>query len=191
MNNIYFKLEEILNEDISTYEISKVSGSPALPTDFLEKHNLENDLFVMQINLTEISKYNKLLPSSGMIYIFLDVESFPYIPKVIYTTEEITTVYDDINEGFEDYTKVNGYKLKVTNSLDDGHYLFGEVDVDLDIEQEFDITGYKVLLSIDSLNLPYGVLRLGSPDNWYIFLIKEDDLINKDFSKVKFIDFGS
>lgn len=191
MNNIYIKLNKIKEENETTYEVSKMLGSPVFPRYYLQDNNLEELFFVMQINLEEIKDYQDYLPKEGYIYIFLDTSRYPYIPKVLYTNEEVIEVYDDINEQFFEYGNYQGYSLSFSLDEESPHYILGNIDVDLDIDCEIDTTGYVVLLSIDSLELPQRVLTIGQPDGWYIFLIKEEDLKKLDFSKVKFIDFGS
>lgn len=191
MKNIYFKFTKINEENEDTYLVSKIMGSPAFPTHFLENNHLEEMYFVMQLNLSELSCYDTLLPKEGMLYFFLDITSYPYEPIVIYTNEEITTVYDNINEGFEEYGDISSYKLEFTQDKEDGHIILGDIDPSLDLDCEIDTTGYIMLLNIDSLMLPEKTLTLGNPDGWYIYLIKEEDLKKQDFSKVKFVDFGS
>ena len=100
----------------------------------------------------------------------------------------------DINDHFEEevFGETNGYELVFENNLEEGHYVFGDINPDLDLETDTDIDGYVTLLEIDFLSLPHdNMLRfgeLGISDGRYIFLIKEEDLENLDFSNVKFID---
>lgn len=190
MEKLYFKIRKMEVEDSSNYEISKMFGSPVFPTDFFEKNKLNDDFFLLQINLEEIKDMQNILPKEGYLYFFLNILEYPYVPKVLYTKEEITTVYDDINEVFEEMGDYHGYEL-VFGSDDEGHFIIGDIDPNLDLDCEIDTTGYVTLLQIDSLNLPNNICQLGEPDGWYIFLIKEDDLRNLNFKNVKFVSFGS
>lgn len=193
MKPIYFKLTKILKESPETFEKSKILGSPVFPKDFIERNDLEDKYFVMQLNLSELNIYNSntILPSQGFLYFFLDVNTYPYKPSVIYTSEEVIEVYDDINDIYEDFGDYHGYMIEFDDNPECGHYLLGDINQDLDLDCEFDTTGYVTLLEIDSLNLPENCMQIGQPDGWYIFLIKEKDLRNLNFKKVKFVDFGS
>lgn len=191
MEKLYFKIRKIEEENSSNYEISKMFGSPVFPTDFFEKNKLNDDFFLIQINLAEIKDLQDVLPKEGYLYFFLNILEYPYIPKVFYTNEEITTVYDDINEVFEEMGDYHGYELVFGDNSEDAHFILGDIDQDLDLDCEINTEGYVTLLQIDSLNLPNGICQLGEPDGWYIFLIKENDLKNLNFKNVKFISFGS
>ena len=123
--------------------------------------------------------------------------SFAAFPKILFTQEDVDNIdlelWDDINDAFdEEYGENNGYKLIFDENLDEGHYIVGDVNPDLDLETDTDIDGYVTLLEIDFLSLPTdNMLRFGEmgiSDGRYIFLIKEDDLKKLKFSKVKFID---
>lgn len=187
-----FKLLEKENEE--TFEKSKILGSPVFPDGFYEENNLDDLLFVMQLNLNDLNaKYpNNLLPKNGFLYIFLDVDEYPYEPYVFYTNKETKVVYDDFNDIFDDeFGDYRGYELVFNDNDEDSNYILGDIDCDLGLDCEIDTSGYVVLLQIDSLSLPTNVLTLGQPDGYYVFLIKESDLKNKNFNNVKFIDFGS
>lgn len=191
MNNIYFKVKKIEKESYSTFDKSKMFGSPVFPRKFFKKHRLDNYFFLMQVNLKDLEGKQEYLPSIGYLYFFLDISSYPYYPKVIYSNEEVIEVYDDINEIFSEYGDYHGYELVFDFEGDSGNYLLGNIDEDLDLDSELDTTGYISLLQLDSLSLPEGMCQLSQPDGWYIFLIKKEDLENLNFRKVKFIDFGS
>lgn len=200
MEGIYFTQKKIENEGPETYACSKFLGTLAIPQGLL--HNKDGefiltdaDYFVMQLNLADIADRETLLPKEGMLYFFVDVDDLK--PKVIFAKDISNCkleVYDDINDGFdrESYGETDGYRLVFDKSLDDGHYVLGDVDPDLDLETDIDIDGYVTLLEIDYLALPndnmlnFGELAPG--DGHYIFLIKEDDLKKCRFSRVKLVD---
>ena len=181
---------------------SKLFGSPDIFEGFewpsIEVDGEEYDLsFIGQINLKDVAKYDTegLLPKKGMLYFFIDVDTLE--PRVIYAKSLENCrleIIDDINDHFEEevFGETDGYELVFEDDLEDGHYVFGDVNPDLDLETDTDIDGYVTLLEIDFLSLPHdNMLRfgeLGISDGRYIFLIKEDDLKKLKFSKVKFID---
>ncbi len=187
-----FKLKKIEIENETNYKKSKIGGSPVFPLGFFQKQNLDEDLFIAQINLSEIN--NQLLPKKGFLYFFLNIDMYPYVPKVLYTDEEVREVFENINEGFEDYGEIEGYEIVPSND-DTGLLFCSEVHQNLALELEsyieVDANELISLLEFDSLELPFNVLNLGTPDGWYLFLIKKEDLKKLDFSKVEFISFGS
>lgn len=200
MEGIYFTQEKIEEESPETYACSKFLGAPAFPQGFLLNKNGESilsdaDYFIMQINLEEIAERETPLPKTGMLYFFIDVDTFK--PKVLYAKDVENCrfeVYDDINDGFDKggFGETDGYKLVFDESLDEGHFILGDVDPDIDLETDIDTDGCITLLEIDYLSLPnddilkFGALAPG--DGHYVFLIKEEDLIKRKFSRVIFVD---
>ena len=64
---------------------------------------------------------------------------------------------------------------------EEGHFLCGEIDPDLDLQAYSEVDGYVTLLQIDSLALPenehlFQIGAIAPYDGYYIFLIKEEDL---------------
>lgn len=200
MDGIYFTQKRIEGETEETYIKSKFLGTPVFPEGLLYDENDEfilydTEYYIMQLNLEEIAGKNPKLPQKGMLYFFIDVDTLE--PRVIYAKSLENCrleIIDDINDHFEEevFGETNGYELVFENNLEEGHYVFGDVNPDLDLETDTDIDGYVTLLEIDFLSLPHdNMLRfgeLGISDGRYIFLIKEEDLENLDFSNIKFID---
>lgn len=200
MDEIYFNLTKIEEENEETYLRSKILGAPVFPQNFLYNKKgrcilKDSDYFVMQLNLEEIVDKNTLLPKTGMIYFFINVDTLK--PKVLFAKDlnGITLeVWNDINCAFstEDYGQTIGYKMTFDNNLKEGHYILGDINPNLDLEMDTDIDDYVTLLEIDFLSLPnsemllFGDLAISG--GHYVFLIKEDDLINLKFKNVKFID---
>ncbi len=185
---MYFKLQKMEFENEMNYEKSKIGGSPVFPIGFFTENNLEEDMFIAQVNLNEIKCEG--LPQEGYLYFFLNVDKYPYQPKVFYTKEQVREVYEDINEGFEDYGRIDAYEI-IPTTEDYGHSLATLPNPELDIDCMVDTTDLIVLLELDSLELPTNVLNLGTPDGWYLFVIQKNDLENLDFSKVEFVSYGS
>ena len=194
MKTINFSLNRVEQEENATLDTSKLLGSPVFPSDFLETNDInDNDYFVAQINLSEIKDPNGLLPEKGWLYFFLDFEDLT--PKVFYEQREPEEVVDDINEGF-DKSFCGDTTALYMDFKGKGHFLLGDINEDLDLYSFTEIDGYMVLLMLDALEFPpnHPILQfsiLSKYDGYYIFLIKEEDLRKKDFSKVKFVDYGS
>lgn len=200
MKSIYFTQKKIIEENENTFCSSKILGTPTFPEGFLYGEDGEfilydTEYFIMQLNLQEIKGRNDKLPKKGMLYFFIDVDTLE--PRVLYAND-ITNcrleIIDDINDHFEEevYGEKEGYQLIFDETLEDGHYVFGDINPDLDLETDIDTEGYVTLLEIDFLALPHtNMLRfgeLGISDGRYVFLIKEDDLERLDFSNIIFID---
>lgn len=197
MKGIYFKQKRIEEEGPENYECSKLLGSPVFPEGFLgsgEDYLLtDDDFFIMQLNLSDVKGCCEYLPDSGFLYFFLDVDDLT--PKVLYTEDEVIEVIDDINECFDgEYGKTDAYELVFGSEDQDGHLLLGELDEDIGLEGFTDTDGYVTLLQIDALELPDEILRLETIcrlDGYFVFLIKEEDLKRRDFSRVIFVDCGT
>lgn len=199
MRGIYFKQTKIVQETNETFVCSKFLGAPVFPENFLFNKNgkcilKQSDYFIMQLNLKEISKYESMLPKYGMLYFFIDVDTLK--PKILYAKDIENCnleVWDDINEHFDKgFGEVVGYKLVFCEVGAETHYLDGNINLDIDLQSITDVNGYVTLLEIDYLSLPNeNMLRFGNMAIYggrYIFLIKEEDLINQKFNKVKFIE---
>lgn len=200
MEGVYFRQEKIEKESPKTYLYSKFLGVPVFPAGFLRNKKGESiladeDYFIMQINLEDIADRQTLLPKKGMLYFFINVETLQ--PKVLYAKDDEECdleVYDDINEGFDkdSFGETVGYRLVFDKALEEGHFILGDINPDIDLETDVDTNGYVTLLEIDCLNLPndnilkFGDLAVG--EGHYIFLIKETDLKKLNFSKVVFVE---
>ncbi len=165
-----FKVLPKETETEENSEKSKFFGSPSFPNDFLERNNLNDDFFLMQLNLSELEE--KILPSEGFIYIFLKIDNIPVIPKVFYSNLENTEIYENINEEF---------------NMQDSSAIFIEFD---------DVPGQAgsvlkcndtevVLLEIDTKKMPTTFPNFCHQDCKIVFTMNLLDLKNLDFSKVK------
>ncbi len=189
---VWFRLEPIAEENETNFECSKIGGSPCFPLDFLEQHSLYDDLFVAQLNLAELQIPN--LPNEGFLYFFLNVEEYPYQAKVVFNNAPVEEVFVLINEDFEDFGDPSAYQIIPIEGKDEQQTGLGictEFDPNLDLDCVIDTADNLNLLELDSLSLPYGVLTLGQPDGWYLFVISKKDLEKGDFSNVQFVAYGS
>ncbi len=183
-----FKLVKIDKEDESNFECSKIGGSPVFPLGFLEKNGVYDDLFIAQLNLAELNLPR--LPKQGFLYFFLNVDEYPYQAKVLYSNEQVREVFELINEHFDDFGDPSAYKIVPTDEQT-GLGICTQFNPNLDLDCVIRTEGALNLLELDSLELPFGVLTLGQPDGWYLFVIDDDDLAELDFSNVTFLSYGS
>lgn len=187
--SVHFKLVKLVKEDEKNYAVSKIGGQPVFPKDFMKKHHLEDDLFICQVNLKEL--HDEKLPEKGFLYFFLNTRDYPYKPKVFFSEDEDPIeVVEDINDAFDFSDDRSGFQMVRTDE-DTGFGLDTPFDPNIDADASFDTEGKVNLLELDTISLPEGVLQLGQPDGWYMFIIKETDLAKRDFSKVEFNAFGS
>ena len=196
MEPLRFSLVKVDPEANGVLDHSKFLGSPVVPAGFLDRHEFSgSEYFIAQVNLEEIGDRQDLLPQHGFLYFFLDADTLE--PKVIYEDAEPAEMIEDINEGFDaaDFGPTSAQHFVFDEK--GGHFLFGEPDPDLDLGSYLEeIDEYVTLLQIDSLSLPEGegLFQIGTfapYDGYYIFLIKKEDLKKLDFSKVRYIDYGS
>ena len=108
---------------------SKFFGSPTVPNEWNDNRP-EDVIFFCQIRLSDIAELDaeNLLPHTGYLYIFLDVEAYPCIPMVYYYDGQPDTVLDDFNEAEPDYAHLTqAYEMEFEAADDgcDGMKLFG------------------------------------------------------------------
>ena len=193
MNGIYFTQKRI-EDSPENYPKSKFLGSPVFPMNFLEEHPIgDNSYLLLQLNLEDIKGKQNVFPEQGYLYFFVDVDTLE--PTVLYTEEEPMVVVDDFNSIFDgDYGETAPYELVFEHDLSEGHYLLGDINPDIGLEGDTDPEGKVTLLEIDALELPEEIFQFESLAygiGRYVFLIKEADLIKRDFSHVELIDCGS
>ena len=164
---------------------SKMLGNPVLPESIMNELP-ETAAFLMQIRLEDIKDLDvdNLLPHTGYLYFFLDVEDGLYSMKPIvkYTTEEPTTHVDgfnDIVEGFENYNHDFLIEFEKCDEFDEGNKLLGRPN-DWQYAQEPE----QLLLQIDPLADPEMGL-LDYLDGFLYFFFGED---MRDFSQVQFVE---
>lgn len=197
MQATYFSLKQIQQEGPETYALSKLLGVPVFPIGFLKHKNGKSklspaDYFVMQLNLQELANFPTQLPKQGMLYFFVDVDSLQ--PKVLFADDLDCDwgFVDDINDGFApEFGNTQGYQVVFDGQLQEGHFVAGDINPDIDLEADLDTTGYVTLLEIDKLCLPHdNMLKFGNfaGDGRYVFLIKQSHLQKHDFSKVVLVE---
>ena len=126
------------NNNSELVDKSKIGGKPYLPKDFVWSYYQELPLsFLAQINLEEVNSFDKdkLLPSTGMLYFFyeLETEEWGYHPeskgcaKVFYF--EDTSNFELINfpKDMKDYCEVPEFKVSFKSNIslpsDENFYL--------------------------------------------------------------------
>ena len=116
------------NNNSELVDKSKIGGKPYLPKDFVWSYYQELPLsFLAQINLEEVNSFDKdkLLPSTGMLYFFyeLETEEWGYHPeskgcaKVFYF--EDTSNFELINfpKDMKDYCEVPEFKVSFKSNI--------------------------------------------------------------------------
>lgn len=127
MNAIGIKIKKADgNHDPCT---SKFFGAPVLPDGWLEMFS-EDIIFFGQIRLSDIAELDteNKLPHTGYLYLFLDIEMYPYQAMAYYYDGEPNVVVDDFNEAEVQFAHLNEDWLMSFEPADedfDGTRLFG------------------------------------------------------------------
>ncbi len=200
MEPLRFKLLRVEEEENKDLDACKLLGSPVVPKDFLNKNRLsDNCYFVAQIRCDAFPA-RPPFPEKGFLYFFVDVTSMK--PRVFYTEEEPAEVIDNINEFFDieacgDPTclrMVFDEEEKKKIPLEAESTLFGDIDPNIGIEGDTVTAGKLALLTLDGLSLPQAEQRpfifgdFGFGDGYWVFLIEEEDLRNRNFKRVELIE---
>lgn len=178
---------------------SKFFGTPDLPDDFdwpTDEDEFDMD-FICQINCADAHKYNNALPEKGMLYFFgcianpLGVEDAPKITQGFQSMGNFAVIYDETDtndllsgEIVDENGEAVGFsELVIEFSKEESpdceafHQLMGDFP-----DEKDDIGEYELLLCLDSFSGDDFTLEF--EDSGYLyFVIKKDDLKNKDFSK--------
>ncbi len=196
MEAIRYSLKRVTREKNADLDGSKLLGNPVVPSDFIRRNKIRaSHYFVAQINCEEASAESPF-PATGFLYFFLDVNTLK--PKVIYEGHEPEELIEDVNASFDPTSCGDPTCLRMSFAEEGGKgsLLFGEVDPDIGLEGDTDTSGKLTLLQIDALSLPEGEQRplifgnYGMGDGYWVFLIREEDLMKGDYSKVEFIEVG-
>lgn len=179
---------------------SKFFGTPDLPDDFdwpTDEDEYDMD-FICQINCADAYRYNSSLPEKGMLYFFgcianpLGQEDAPEITQGFQSMGNFAVIYDetpvaDLLSGEiidENGEPVGFSELVISFSNDENpdseafHQLMGEAP-----DMKDDISDYELLFCLDSFSGDDFTLEF--EDSGYLyFLIKKDDLKNKNFQNV-------
>lgn len=179
---------------------SKFFGSPDLPDDFdwpTDEEDYDMD-FICQINCAQVSKFTDAVPDEGMLYFFgciSDPLGIPNAPKITAGFQNINNfvvIYDKTPEndllsgeivdengdpvGFSEL--VMEFSNKEISDCKAFHQLLGDYPDDND-----ELNDYELLFCLDSFS--GNDFTLEFEDSGYLyFLIKKDELKNKDFSNI-------
>ena len=110
------------NDNSEIINKSKIGGKPYLPKDFIWPYYQEFPLsFLAQINLEEVNSFDKdkLLPSTGMLYFFyeLETEEWGYelknkgCAKVFYYEDTSNFELIDFPKDMKDYCQIPEFKV--------------------------------------------------------------------------------
>ena len=119
---------------------SKFFGAPVLPDGWAELFS-EDIIFFGQIRLSDIAELDteNKLPHTGYLYLFLDVEMYPYQAMAFYYDGEPNVVVDDFNEAEVQFAHLNEDWLMSFEPVKDdydGIRLFGVPSSGLDTDEE-------------------------------------------------------
>jgi len=127
MNAIGIKIKKADGKhDLSA---SKFFGAPVIPAKWLESFS-DDVIFFAQIRLSDIAELDtdNKLPHTGYLYLFLDIEMYPYQAMAYYYDGEPNVVIDDFNEAEPRFAHLNEDWLMSFEPVDedfDGIRLFG------------------------------------------------------------------
>lgn len=187
-----YKLKEIIIENKETYFKSKFFGSPVFSKNFLKMYNLDNYIFICQLNLKEINP--TIFTNIGYLYLFLDKSSyFKNIlkPILIYSDEETEVVFDNFNDFLTDIDNsyielVKPYVLIETED-ESGIKLFSIEDTKVITKPLVYKGEYVSILSMDLSLLPECFLKLENTYDYLMLVISKENLNNRNFSNAFFV----
>ena len=155
MNAIGIKIKKADGEH--DYGASKFFGAPAVPAEWQDRFS-EDVIFFAQIRLSDIAELDteNKLPHTGYLYLFLDVEMYPYPEAWAYYYDgEPQVVIDDFNEAEPQFAHLNEDWLMTFEAVDeaaDGMRLFGVPSSGYETDAE-------LLLQFDPLAADTGFLE--------------------------------
>lgn len=147
---------------------SKFFGAPVLPIEWQDMF-AEDVIFFAQIRLSDIAELDteNKLPHTGYLYLFLDIEMYPYQAMAYYYDGEPKVVIDDFNEAEPQFAHLNKDFLMSFESVNDdfdGTRLFGVTSSDYETDEQ-------LLLQFDPLSENTGFLD--SIDGYAYFFFGE------------------
>lgn len=187
-----YKLREIIIESKETYFKSKFFGSPVFSKNFLKMYNLDNYIFVCQLNLREINP--NMFTNIGYLYLFLDKSSyFKNIlkPILIYSDEETEVVFDNFNNFLTDidssYVELVKPYVLIETEDESGIKLFSIEDTKVITKPLVYKGEYVAILSMDLSLLPKCFLKLENTYDYLMLVISKENLNNRNFSNAFFV----
>lgn len=119
---------------------SKFFGAPAIPSELKDMFS-DDVIFFAQIRLSDIAGLDDegMLPHTGYLYLFLDVEMYPYQAMAYYYDREPDMVIDDFNEIEPRFAHLNKPWLMTFYTSDDesdGTRLFGVPSSGIESDEE-------------------------------------------------------
>lgn len=177
MNPVYIKLRR-RRDTLANIDSSKFLGDPAIPAELDADSVLGDDeVFICQLDCSEIKPFDKsgLLPDSGWLWFFVDLEDYPYKPRVVYSKWGPEFVLEEYNEEWvEDTTRAWGVTFSDKEKDNCGAVILPRVTED-------DVT----LLSIDPEKTQLGLLA--GAGGTVCFVLKRDELAAQDFRNVRLV----
>ncbi|MCI6008387.1 hypothetical protein ACTQ3M_03660 [Oscillospiraceae bacterium LCP25S3_E10] len=108
---------------------SKFFGAPVIPGEWQNIFS-DTEMFFCQIKCDDIALLDveNRLPHKGYLYVFLDIKSYPFKPRVLYYSGQPTIVVDDFNKdvpGAEHLTNEWLMSFEPADEAGDGIRLLG------------------------------------------------------------------
>lgn len=153
MNAIGIKIKKA--DGKHDFGASKFFGAPVMPAEWQERFS-EDIIFFGQIRLSDIAELDteNKLPHTGYLYLFLDIEMYPYQAMAYYYDGEPNVIVDDFNEAEVQFAHLNEDWLMSFEPADedfDGTRLFGVPSSGYETDEE-------LLLQFDPLAESTGFL---------------------------------
>ena len=176
MATVHVKLRR-RRDTLANIDGSKFLGDPTVPAELDADRVLGDDeIFLCQLDCEEIKRCvpGCPLPDRGWLWFFVDLDDFPYTPRVIYSKWGPEFVLEEYNEEWvEDTTRAYGVTF-TSAAQSSGICLFPQEDGD-----------ELVLLRLQPQLAQLGVLA-GAGET-LDFVIRRDRLAELDFSGVKLV----
>ncbi len=175
MGGIYLKLRR-RRDTLANIDDSKFLGDPVIPAELDADSVLGDDeVFICQLDCAQMKPLDRhdLLPREGWLWFFVDLEEYPYSPRVVYSKWGPEFVLEEYNEEWvEDTTRAWGVTFSDKEKDDGGAVILPRVTED-------DVT----LLSIDPEKTQLGLLA--GAGGTVSFVLKRDELTAQDFANVR------
>lgn len=161
--------------------------------------------FICQINCAEIAPFDKdgLLPKTGMLYIFYDLDEMPGTPdnknaaRVIYYNGDLSALREMVltDENGEDMAfaeqqvEFECVEASFLSDSESTHLLLGIPSLDYGTAYDC-IDGWQMLLQIDSFETEDAAVNF-TDEGVLCFYIEADKLKKRDFSDVRILQIFS
>ena len=177
MNSVNINIIESKN---LSNKSSKYLGLPSIPQSWIEDENLfdEDDMFLCQINLEDLSNFNVPTNKVGILYFFINLKTEQ--GKVLYSKENDNLVKVDFNDGLINSSR----EFKIYFDVNEEVYLDGTKFLGTPVDNySFNEKEEVLLLQIDTLQ--ENNIFKNNENIIYQYIIKKEDFVRNKFSNVR------